>query len=292
MTAIECTELSKQYEGGTLALTDLDLEVEEGTVFGFLGPNGAGKTTTVRILNGTLRPTAGSFRIFSEEPDGESIRKKSATLSETANMYEHLTGMENMLFFGSLYGMGRTEIVSRARELFGRLGIAGREHHKVGTWSTGMKKRLQLARTLLHRPKLLFLDEPASGLDPEGANEVTELIRGLAAEEGTTIFLCTHNLTIAERLCGKVGFLEKGRLIASGTKEELARRLGRERRLVMTLLDPSSGEKKRVEIPVEGPGELNGHIRSAMERGYTVLESGMPEPGLEEMYFAYLGEKR
>ncbi len=290
MNAIRCTDLTKQYAGGTLALSELNLEVEEGTVFGFLGPNGAGKTTTVRVLNGTLSPSSGSFTLFSNGTDSASIRGMSATLSETAKMYENLSAMENLRFFGSLYGMGHSETESRAADLLRRIGLGGRENGKVGTYSTGMKKRLQLARTLLHRPKILFLDEPTSGLDPEAANEVTDLIRELSGAEGTTVFLCTHNLAMAERVCDRVGFMQNGSLIASGSREELARRLGRSRNIEIRLLDPSRQTETTQTHPVRKMEDINRYLKSAMEDGLIVLESRLPEPGLEELYFAYIGE--
>ncbi|MFW6363154.1 MAG: ABC transporter ATP-binding protein [Spirochaeta sp.] len=292
MTAISCNNLSKQYPGGVLALSELTLEVEEGTVFGFLGPNGAGKSTTVRTLNGTLSATAGEFSFFGRQADGAEIRMISATLSETARMYEQLSAMENLAFFGTLYGMSVSDIRDRSRYLIERLGLEGRESDKLGTYSTGMKKRIQLARTLLHRPRILFLDEPTSGLDPEASREVTDLIRDLAVSEGTTVFLCTHNLPVAERVCDRVGFLEKGRLIASGSHEELTRGIGWEQQLELTLLSPGQKEKRTESRPIADIEDINRHLRAAMDDGNVVLESRLPQPSLEELYFAYLGVKK
>jgi ABC-2 type transport system ATP-binding protein len=291
MKAITTSHLAKQYDQGTMALADLSLEVEEGTVFGFLGPNGAGKTTTVRILNGTLTPTSGSFTLFSRETDPQGIRLLSGTLSETARMYENLSALDNLRFFGSLYDLEAREIDRRGRILLEKLGLGGREEDKVGTYSTGMKKRVQLARTLLHQPKLLFLDEPTSGLDPEAAGEVSELIRTVAREEGTTVFLCTHNLPMAEKVCDQVGFLDKGHLVAFGTREELTARLGKGKVLEITVRSPEGKGDEILCHSVNEESEINRHIRAAMDRGGIILESKLQRPGMEELYFSYVGGK-
>jgi ABC-2 type transport system ATP-binding protein len=292
MRAIVTNNLAKQYDQGVLALSSLSLEVDEGIVFGFLGPNGAGKTTTVRLLNGTLTPTSGTFSLFSKEQDPQAIRLVSATLSEGAKMYETLTAVENLRFFGRLYGLEEQNIADRSSMLLKKLGLEGREHEKVGTYSTGMKKRVQLARTLLHRPKLLFLDEPTSGLDPQAAGEVSQLIRNVAREEGTTVFLCTHNLPVAEKVCDQVAFLDRGKLVAFGSRDDLASRLGKGKVLEMLLLNPDSGEEKRECKPILDHSEINLHIREAINRNMIVLESKIQRPDLEELYFSYIGEKK
>lgn len=292
MTAISCSNLSKRYPGGVLALSELTLEVDEGTVFGFLGPNGAGKSTTVRLLNGTLSATGGEFSLFGRKADGAEIRMISATLSETARMYEQLSALENLTFFGALYGMKPSEVRSRSHYLIEYLGLAGREKDKLGTFSTGMKKRIQLARTLLHRPRILFLDEPTAGLDPEASREVTDLIRGLAVSEGTTVFLCTHNLPMAEQVCDRVGFLEKGQLVTSGSRDELTQALGWKQQLELTLLSPG-GDEPRVETrSIRDIQDINGHLQDAMRDGSVILASRLPQPSLEQLYFAYVGEKK
>ena len=291
MKAIAISHLVKQYDQGTTALADLSLEVEEGTVFGFLGPNGAGKTTTIRILNGTLTPSSGSFSLFSQQSDPQTIRHLSGTLSETARMYENLSALDNLRFFGSLYDIDIQEINRRSQLLLEKLGLKGRERDKVGTYSTGMKKRVQLARTLLHQPKLLFLDEPTSGLDPEAAEEVTELIRNVAREEGTTVFLCTHNLPMAEKVCNQVGFLDKGHLVTFGTREELTAQLGKEKILEITIRKSRTNKNETILHPFKDETEINHLIKTAMDQGNIILESKIQKPGLEELYFSYVGDK-
>jgi ABC-2 type transport system ATP-binding protein len=291
MKAIATSHLAKQYDQGTTALADLSLEVEEGRVFGFLGPNGAGKTTTVRILNGTLTPSSGSFTLFSRQTEPQDIRLLSGTLSETARMYENLSALDNLRFFGSLYGLEVRNIDRRGLMLLEKLGLKGREEDKVGTYSTGMKKRVQLARTLLHQPRLLFLDEPTSGLDPEAAGEVSELIRTVAREEGTTVFLCTHNLPMAEKVCDQVGFLDKGRLVAFGTREELTTRLGQGKVLEITVRHPEGNGDETICHSVNEESEINRHIKATMDWGGIIMESKLQRPGLEELYFSYVGGK-
>lgn len=292
MTAIACREVGKTYPGGIEALQKLDLQVEEGKIFGFLGPNGAGKTTTVRILNGTLKPTRGEYRLFGRESGGARVRRESATLSESARLYEAMSARENLLFFGKLYGMSPEEIRERGDFLMDRLGLSGREDDRIGTFSTGMKKRIQLARTLLHRPRILFLDEPTSGLDPEASREVTTLIRNLAASEGTTVFLCTHNLALAEGVCDRIAFLSRGRLIAAGSREELTQGISWEMKLEMTLMDPVTRREQQVQRAIGDWNEVNGILRELMEEGWIIRESRIPVPSLEDLYFRYIGSEK
>jgi ABC-2 type transport system ATP-binding protein len=206
-------------------------------------------------------------------------------------MYENLSALDNLRFFGSLYDLDARETEERSRLLLEKLGLRGREDDKVGNYATGMKKRVQLARTLLHKPKLLFLDEPTSGLDPEAAGEVSELIKTVAREEGTTVFLCTHNLSMAEKVCDHVGFLDRGHLVAFGTREELTARLGKGKVLEITLRFPDGKDDETLYHRVNEESEINRHIKTAMDRGGIILESRLQRPGLEELYFSYVGVK-
>jgi ABC-2 type transport system ATP-binding protein len=262
MSANHADQLAKTYENGVVGLQELSLSIEPGTIFGLLGPNGAGKSTTVRLLNGTLAPTSGSCRVLGADGGTAEVRARTATPAESARMYEHLTVAENLRFFGALYDMDAAEIGWRTKELLGRLDLAEKADLKLGSFSTGMKKRVQLARTLLHRPNLVFLDEPTSGLDPESSVQVIGLIRRLAEEEGTTVLLCTHNLPLAERVCDAFGFLEDGRLIHAGSREQTLTLPGQSQRLVITTSD---GER---EISYEHESEINNLIRSAMDEAY------------------------
>ena len=202
MDAITASGLSKSYDGVQFALKDLSLSIPQGSVFGFLGPNGAGKTTTVKLLTGLLKPTSGECAILDQSPAQypTSVHKVCGVMTETAKMYHFLTGMQNLVFFGEVYGMEAKAAEKRANELLKELDIWDARDKKVSEYSTGMTQRLSLARALVHRPQVLFLDEPTSGLDPESAQAVNELIQTMAEKYGTTVFLCTHQLRYAQDL--------------------------------------------------------------------------------------------
>jgi ABC-2 type transport system ATP-binding protein len=225
---IESKGLSKRF-GENRALDGLDFAVRRGEVFGFLGPNGAGKTTTVRVLNGILAPSAGEVRVFGLDPlaRGAEVRRRSGVLTETPALYESLPARENLAIFGALYGVPQEALPGQVARVLELLGLADRADEKAGAFSRGMKQRLAIARALLHEPELVFLDEPTAGLDPEAARHVTELIEVLSRAEGRTVFLCTHNLLEAQRLCSRVAVINKGRLLAVGSPAELGQSLWR-----------------------------------------------------------------
>jgi ABC-2 type transport system ATP-binding protein len=283
MHAIEVEGLSKRYPGGVEAVRDLSLAVDAGEVFGFLGPNGAGKTTTVRLLNGSLLPSAGRSLVLGMDSRDEGVRSATATLTEQARMYEKLSVAENLSFFAAMYGQDNGGSARRIQELLHRMRLWEKRDAKLGTLSTGQRKRAQLARALLHRPRILFLDEPTSGLDPESAGEVTALIRELAREEGATVFLCTHNLPLAERTCDRFGFLSGGRLVAQGRTGELIDAATRERRVVITT---TTGDR---EFPFERDEEIGSHLRAVLDEGSIVLEVRRKRPTLEDVYFQHIG---
>ena len=227
MERILSDNLSKTYPGGKQALCHMNLSLGTGEVFGFLGPNGAGKTTTVKLLTGILTPTEGSCLVMGYDPSKEPEKTHSLTgvVTEHAQMYDHLTGLENLLFYASVFNLSPQEGKDRARNLLERLGLWEAAKQPLSTYSTGMRQRLSLARALIHGPQVLFLDEPTSGLDPESAQSVNSLIRNLAREEGTTVFLCTHQLRYAQELCTRYGLIEEGKLLALGTLEELQKQV-------------------------------------------------------------------
>ncbi|MBN1837458.1 MAG: ABC transporter ATP-binding protein [Spirochaetales bacterium] len=283
MIAIQTQGLTKVFDNGVQAVRDLTLRIEGGRIFGFLGPNGAGKTTTVRLLNGTLTPTAGSSRILGLESRSEEIRRRTATLAEEARMYEHMSVLDNLRFFAAMYDLPRPQADQAIRTLLERMGLWEKRDLALGSFSTGMKKRVHLSRTLLHQPEILFLDEPTSGLDPEGARQVTDLIRALAREQGTTVFLCTHNLFLAERICDLFGFIRSGELVASGTREDLIRR---------------STDKPEVEIRsdrgserfrYDDEAEIDALVRRVQGQGRRIIEVRPLRPTLEEVYFRTIG---
>ena len=221
--SIEVHDLSRSFATG-VALEGLTLEVEEGEVLALLGPNGAGKTTTVRILDGVLRPDRGWCRVLGLDPvvDGAEVRRHTGVLTEHAGLDERLTARENLELTARMRGLDRRWAARRTSELLERFAMADRADVAVQGTSTGQRKRLALARALLHDPAVLFLDEPTSGLDPAATRDVIEMIGSLAAEHGRTVVLCTHFLGEAGRLADRMAVLHRGELQAFGRPEEIA----------------------------------------------------------------------
>jgi ABC-2 type transport system ATP-binding protein len=221
-SAIETTDLTRSFPTG-VAVDSLSLSVAAGEVLALLGPNGAGKTTTARLLNGVLRADRGSARVLGLDPatDGVALRRRTGVLTEVAGLDERLTARENLEFSARARGLPRADAARRAGELLDRFGMGGRADSRVQGFSTGQRKRVALARALLHDPELLFLDEPTSGLDPTATRQVLELIESLAAR-GRTVVLCTHFLAEAGKLADRVAILHRGRLRAAGTTDEIA----------------------------------------------------------------------
>lgn len=283
MKAIVTRNLDKRFANGVRAVSALSLEIEKGTIFGFLGPNGSGKTTTVRLLNGTLAPTGGTAEVLGLPPDSQAVRLRTSTLAELARMYDHFTVADNLRFFAELYGMSRAATARRIDALLASLQLDEKRDQKLATLSTGLQKRVYLARALLNDPEVAFLDEPTSGLDPESSLQVTELIRSLAREHATTVFLCTHNLPLAERICDAYGFLHQGSMVACGTKEELIRGVSKARKVRITTIERAH------ERVIQREEDINGIVRSIMDAGERIREVRILAPDLEALYFHYLG---
>lgn len=213
--AIHTTNLTRDF-ANVRAVDQLSITVPQGIIFGFLGPNGSGKTTTIRILLGLLDASAGSGEVlgFDIQNQGEDVRAISGALLEHNGLYERLTAEENLDFFGKIWRMPAFDRKKRVQQLLEHIGLWDRRHERIGVWSRGMKQKLAVARTLLHHPKIVFMDEPTSGLDPVAAASLRDDLVSLSANEGVTIFLNTHNLAEAERVCDLVGVIHHGRLIA------------------------------------------------------------------------------
>src|SRR6476620_12247231 len=226
VATISADGLVKRY-GEQAALDGFDLEVERGTVFGLLGPNGAGKTTAVRAFATLLRYDAGDAQVAGRDPVTEphEVRRRIGLSGQTPAVDGMLGGRENLGLFGRLNRMSRREAQQRADELLGKFGLADAADKQVKHYSGGMRRRLDLAVTLLLRPEVLFLDEPTTGLDPRNRAEVWEAVRSLAAD-GTTVLLTTQYLDEADQLAGRVAVMEAGRVIAEGTPDELKREVG------------------------------------------------------------------
>jgi ABC-2 type transport system ATP-binding protein len=220
--AIQTVDLSCHF-GEVRAVDQVSLQVQKGIVFGFLGPNGSGKTTTIRLLLGLLTPKAGRAEVlgFDASTQSDQIRERTGALLEHHGLYERLSAADNLDFFGRIYRLPRSECQVRIKELLGHFGLWERRHERVGNWSRGMKQKVAIARTLLHRPPLVFLDEPTAGLDPIAAVALREDLARLVEQEGTTVFLNTHNLPEAEKLCAQVGVIRDGKLLSVGSPAQL-----------------------------------------------------------------------
>ncbi len=224
-TIIKTENLTRNF-GSLCAVNNLTLTIQEGTIFGFLGPNGAGKTTTIRLLLGILEPTSGKAEVLgmNTKQQSDQIRAATGVLLEHDGLYERLSAEDNLEFFARAWNMPPANRHARTQELLTHFGLYDRRKEIVSTWSKGMKRKLALARTMLHKPTLLFLDEPTAGLDPIASAALREDLSTLAANEKVTIFLTTHNLSEAENLCDEIGVISKGKLVAAGTLDELRTR--------------------------------------------------------------------
>ena len=220
--AIETFELSRNF-GTVKAVDQLTIQVPVSSLFGFLGPNGSGKTTTIRLLLGLLAPTAGEARVlgFDTRTQAVEIRQRCGALLEHHGLYERLSAEDNLEYYGRIARLSRQERAARIQELLTHLGLWERRKEVVVDWSRGMKQKLAVARALLHRPALIFLDEPTAGLDPIAAASLREDLVGLVQKEGVTVFITTHNLTEAEKICSQVGVIREGRLLALGSPDKL-----------------------------------------------------------------------
>ena len=256
-TAIEARDLVKTYPGGVRALDGLGFAVEAGTVFGLLGPNGAGKTTTVKILTTLSRPDAGRARVAEldvlRQPD--QVRRLIGVVGQRSGVDREATGRENLALQGLVHGLRGRELKRRVTGLLERFGLAEAADRVVGGYSGGMQRRLDIALGLVHRPRVLFLDEPTTGLDPEVRADLWEEIARLATGEGLTILLTTHYLEEADRLASRLAIVDHGRIVVEGTPDGLKREL--------------RGDTVQVEL---AEPEADGRVRGALDRLPTVRE--------------------
>jgi len=293
--------LSKKF-GDFMAVESLTLSVAEGEVFGFLGPNGAGKTTTVRMLTSLIGPTGGRAVVngFEVGRDDQAIRRSVGILTETPGMYDRLSAEKNLTIFAKLYGV--KDVAGQVAKYLRMLGLWERRGDEAGSFSKGMRQKLAIARALLHEPKVVFLDEPTSGLDPEAAKLVRDFIAELKAE-GRTIFLCTHNLDEADRLCTRIGIF-KTRLLTVDSPAALRQRLyGRKVVFHMKRLEPEWVEalrampfvkeaqavESKLVIGLDDPEAQNPIlIRRLVELGAEVQFVGELRHSLEDIYLQFI----
>ena len=260
--AIRTEHLSCHF-GAIRAVDDLTLEIPKGIVFGFLGPNGSGKTTTIRLLLGLLEPNQGKACVlgFDTQTQSEQIRNSSGALLEHSGLYERLSAHDNLEFSGRIYRLDRSKLEARIKELLTHFGLWERRHERVGTWSRGMKQKVAIARALLHRPSLIFLDEPTAGLDPVAAAALREDIAALVEAGDATVFLNTHNLPEAEKLCAQVGVIRNGRLLSVGSLEQLRSEEDRSRVLITGRgFTPGILDQLRAQPVVKSVIQNNSHL--------------------------------
>ena len=306
---IQISSLTRRF-GEKNAVDGLTLDVHAGEIFGFLGHNGAGKTTTVRLLNGVLEPTSGAANVLGldTQTDGPAVRARTGVLTETPSLDERLTARDNLSFYADLYSIPRGDVAGRVHSVLTEFELADRADEKVGGYSKGMKQRLALARALLHRPEVLFLDEPTAALDPVATRHVHTLVENLARREGCTVFLCTHNLVEAQKLCNRVAVMEQGRLVALGTPSELTRQYVKHldvdlevdpgqldlalqilEKLPQLVIGTPKQEKELLTLTLSGWESIPELLSILVNHGLRVYRLAPQEANLEQVYFALNG---
>ena len=306
---IQISALTRRF-GEKNAVDRLSLNVHAGEIFGFLGHNGAGKTTTVRLLNGVLERTSGEAKVLGLDPqaEGHVVRAHTGVLTETPSLDERLTARENLSTYAELYNVPHAEVSKRVNFLLAEFELAERADEKVGGYSKGMKQRLALARALLHKPDVLFLDEPTAALDPVATRHVHTLVETLARREGCTVFLCTHNLVEAQKSCDRVAVMQNGKLKALGTPSELTRqyvnRLDVElevdpaqtdraleilRKFPRLVISTPKQEKDVLTMTLAGRESIPELLSILVQHGLCVYRLAPQEANLEEVYFALNG---
>ena len=304
--AVAVDGLTKRY-GDVLAVDAVAFDVREGEVFGFLGPNGAGKTTTINLLTGLARPDAGTIRFFGRDytADVKKAQHLMGIVPDESNLWPELTGFENLCFCGALYGMVRREREGRARELLETFGLADAAGRGFGGYSKGMKRKLAIAAGIIHRPRILFLDEPTTGIDVASARQIRRMLGGLN-ESGTTVFLTTHYIEEAERLCARIAFIVAGRIVRVDTLPNLVKGV-QGRRVVQLALSRDAGDLlialRKAFPPVEfeavSGNFLRAHTGDALplaplvhffeEHGVDVTEARVLRPSLEDVFVRITG---
>lgn len=295
---IEVDKVSKQFNDREI-LNDVTFKIKKGSINGLLGPNGAGKTTIIRLLNGVIEATSGEMKVLDFNPgtQGDEIRKKAGIVTESASLYHDMTAWDNLVFFAKIYNAYDPKRITYLLEQFDMLG---HKDQLVGSFSTGMKKRISLAKALIHRPSLLFLDEPTNGLDPEGINEVIHYLRKVNQEDGVTILICSHVLHQLETICDSYLFLNKGRIIEKGSRKELEDKyLTEVKLLVETGLELAECQLyngypfirkgiNQLEFTLRSKGEITPLLAKIINESW-VHNSEITNRSLEALYFKIRG---
>src|SRR6266496_1988444 len=304
---IEARGLVREFKN-VHAVRGIDLDVAAGEIYGFLGPNGAGKSTTVHMLTTLLPPTAGSARVAGHDivKEGPKVRAAIGAALQEAALDPFLTGREHLRLQSALHGLSKREREQRGEELLGRVGLTRAADRKVQTYSGGMKRRLDLALALVHGPRILFLDEPTTGLDPQSRTALWAEVGRLAKDEGVTVFLTTQYLEEADVLADRVGIIDHGRLVAEGTPNALKAEIGRPT-VEATPGDASQlgsvaavlerfGEQMpaspgAIAVMLNGKGELTDVLRALDSEGLRVQDLRLHAPSLDDVFLAKTGRK-
>jgi ABC-2 type transport system ATP-binding protein len=249
---IKVENLKKSY-GEVSALKGVSFEIREGEFFGLLGPNGAGKTTTISILSTILEPNEGKVTIgtFDLKNNPEQCKRTIGVVTQEIALYNKLSAYENLMFWGSLYDVPAPELKKRIAETLQLFGLADRQHDRIETYSGGMKRRINIASALLHRPRVLFMDEPTVGIDPQSRNLIFEVLEKLH-KEGMTIVYTTHYMEEAERFCDRIAIIDKGTIIAQGTLSELKNSGNLKESILVSFLDLSEATRIKINSSLEG----------------------------------------
>jgi ABC-2 type transport system ATP-binding protein len=305
---IEVRDLVRVYKKGPRAVDGISLEVAPGEIYGFLGPNGAGKSTTIHILTTLLPPTEGTAMVAGHDVvrEGRQVRDAIGVALQEAALDPFLTGSEHMKLQGGLHGLSRAEIVRRGQALLERVGLMDARDRRVGGYSGGMKRRLDLALALIHEPRLLFLDEPTTGLDVQSRTAMWDEVNRLAREEGVTVFLTTQYLEEADALADRVGIIDQGKLVAEGTPAQLKAEIGRPT-VEAAPLDPAQLERLEAvlaqfgqQVPssrhdgaavrlTDGVEEVADVIRTLDSEGIRVADLQLHAPSLDDVFLAKTG---
>jgi ABC-2 type transport system ATP-binding protein len=308
VAAIETVALAREFEGGIKAVDGVDLKVADGEIYGFLGPNGAGKTTTVRMLTTLLLPTGGSASVAGHDVADEPavVRTKIGVALQEAALDPLMTGRELIQLQATLHGMSREQGIELGDRLLQRVGLTQAADRRVGTYSGGMRRRLDLASALVHSPQVLFLDEPTTGLDPVSRGAIWEEVQKLN-DEGTTVFLTTQYLEEADKLADRVGIISGGLLVAEGTPRELKAQVGKPH-LELSLADQDGHAAQAEEILARfgkplpardgllmvelnhGASEVGPIVRALDEAGLAVESLDLVEPTLDDVFVAKTGQ--
>ncbi|WP_073202484.1 ATP-binding cassette domain-containing protein [Gracilibacillus kekensis] len=308
MYAVEATNLVKTF-GKEHAVDGVDLKIPKGIVYGFLGPNGAGKTTTIRMLATLLKPNNGHATVMGYDlvEEADDVRQKISLTGQFASVDEELSGRENLIFIGRLVGYTRKEAKQRADELLAAFQLTDASKRQVKKYSGGMRRRIDIAASIVTSPELLFLDEPTTGLDPRSRNQVWDIVRALV-KQGTTVFLTTQYLEEADQLADLIGVIDHGKLIAEGTSKELKASVGAgslivnfdnevELQRASTILEEQLGEKAdkdlkdySLTLPIKEHDKAAVAIGALANQNVKIKEFSMAQPSLDEVFLTLTGK--